>query len=532
MKIIDIRGRLFQLITKHLHLPCPKVNPRTRVILDSYKEALEAKLLPYLRSNNREHRNVFVNHYVNFDDIRVIGFDLDYTLVTYTVELQRLIYDLARDILISNYNFPSQLKHSTFDPTYPIRGLFIDQKNGVLCKMSSMQRVTLRSVYRGKTGLSDSEVEALYGGSRHISTLEMKTMKPLNDQYGMAEACLYADTIECLEYHRRNTGELYSASAVVDDVRAAIETVHVSGVMHSTVTADLSRYVEPSPKLPDLLESLKSEDKKLFLLTNSGFTYAEKAMSRAMGLPPSADSYEWRQLFDLISCSARKPDFYTSNRPFRRWNTETRSPAATPVMDLKKGEVYIGGSLQILHRIKPWRGKEVLYVGDNLWADLVEAGRTQGWHTACVIAEMHHEIGVQRSEEFIELVRLRSKTRQLLYYIQKELEDERRRQGAGTLEDEELHFLREVDSALKAINVEISALFNPRFGSVFRTDGNATYFASCVRRYADLYMSNVCDLLEYNPRHRFYPSSPNLMDHDQRGWPVDDIFTQKMDLMS
>jgi hypothetical protein len=47
--------------------------------------------------------------------------------------------------------------------------------------------------------------------------------------------------------------------------------------------------------------------------------------------------------------------------------------------------------------------------------------------------------------------------------------------------------------------------FNPRFGSMFRTHHNPTYFSRRLGRFADLYMSSPEALLEYSVHHTFYP---------------------------
>lgn len=39
---------------------------------------------------------------------------------------------------------------------------------------------------------------------------------------------------------------------------------------------------------------------------------------------------------------------------------------------LMPGEVYAGGSVFALKRAMGWHGRRVLYVGDNLFADLVQ----------------------------------------------------------------------------------------------------------------------------------------------------------------
>lgn len=60
----------------------------------------------------------------------------------------------------------------------------------------------------------------------------------------------------------------------------------------------------------------------------------------------------------------------------------------------------------------------------------------------------------------------------------------------------------------------MSQLFNKHFGSTFRTDGSPSMFAFSVKRYVDLYMDNVCNLRNYSPSHRFFPSHAIHMAHD------------------
>lgn len=91
---------------------------------------------------------VFANNYVNFESIDVVGFDLDYTLVTYTESLHELIYNLAKDVLVSSYGFSERLSEKKFDPHFAIRGLSVDLQHGVLCKLSYLQKVGSKFVYK------------------------------------------------------------------------------------------------------------------------------------------------------------------------------------------------------------------------------------------------------------------------------------------------------------------------------------------------------------------------------------------------
>ena len=109
-----------------------------------------------------------------------------------------------------------------------------------------------------------------------------------------------------------------------------------------------------------------------------------------------------------------KPAFYTEdNRPFREMNTQTGRLKFTEVTRLEKGKVYTAGCLKELVQCINWRyypspqssqddddedyepyngmyltSPNVMYVGDSLFADLVDAKREYGWTTVGVIPEV------------------------------------------------------------------------------------------------------------------------------------------------
>ena len=47
-------------------------------------------------------------------------------------------------------------------------------------------------------------------------------------------------------------------------------------------------------------------------------------------------------------------------------------------------------------------------------------------------------------------------------------------------------------------------VFNPQFGSIFRTFDNPTYFTRRLNRFADIYTSSIGNLLNYPVTHTFY----------------------------
>lgn len=162
-----------------------------------------------------------------------------------------------------------------------------------------------------------------------------------------------------------------------------------------------------------------------------------------------------------------------------------------------------------------FEGKDVLYVGDNLRADLVDARRGHGWHTACIVQELDQELDVQNSAAFSSLYFLRTIIRKLISELQEQVESEVRR--SDTFIDNrhpgqnELELLDTLENELKLINNQLSTRFNPHFGSIFRTDGHQTLFAFALRRYADVYTSRATNLLHYSPVHRFFPRHSSHM---------------------
>lgn len=121
-----------------------------------------------------------------------------------------------------------------------------------------------------------------------------------------------------------------------------------------------------------------------------------------------------------------------------------------------------------------------------------------GWHTACIISELQEEMKIEYSHEFQELYYLRTLTRRFIQAIQ-ECDD----MNEETLC--EFNMILHLENELQLINSEISSLFNENFGSIFRTDGHPSIYAFAIRRYCDLYMTQITDLLNYKMHHRFYP---------------------------
>ncbi|KAF1788437.1 HAD-like domain [Phytophthora cactorum] len=392
--------------------------------------------------------------------------DYDYTLCHYSEELQHLIYAMARDYMVSKLRYPEGLSVLQYDPSFAIRGLTIDKQKGLLCKISSHQKLSNTAVFRGRHRLSRDEIMELYGGSRHISVHDRDyNMEPLNDLFSVAHACLFADVVQ----YMIDRDIEYEPIALVEDVNQAITNVHLSGEMHKEVARDLPKYIEPNPALRPLLERIRDSGKKSFLCTNSSFPYINAGLRYMLG-------DDWRELFDVVIVSARKPKFYTRQRSFRMLDIRHKQVQWHAVRALHRGEVYTQGSVYQLSKLTGWVGSRVLYIGDNLFSDLVEPSRANGWRTGAIIRKIE----------------------ELMRSIQNELRSE-------PVPQQNHAFVDQLVNVHEALQMEMENLVNVNFGSVFRADTYPSQFAFLVQRYVDIYSARLEDLLEYPSNHTFYP---------------------------
>ena len=308
-------------------------------------------LLDRVLANPRaEPLGVFANTDCYLDDIKVFGFDVDFTCVTYSQELHQLLYSTALRTLVERHSYPLGMATALqYDHTFPSRGLFFDDQHATVIKVDATQHVEV--AFRGRRELSSDEINSLYPSSGHVKYTRLNEMRFLADLFCSSEVCLISDVVQYLD----SAGLAFEPSHVYDDCVAAISDVHRSGVMYREITREPAKYILPNPNMYGLFKRLKAAGKQQFLLTNSPYQYVNAAMHHLCG------TAEWRQLFDLIICQAGKPDFYSSSRPFRRVIPETNRVDWSPLpssTDLLRGgepgQVLMGGNLASLVAMTKW----------------------------------------------------------------------------------------------------------------------------------------------------------------------------------
>lgn len=486
-----------------------------------------------VRDDGGPYDAIFANTYVDLGKVDTVGFDYDYTLVTYTDELLELIYDMALKRLVHDRNYPLEMLDAglAFDPFFSIRGLAVDRETGWICHLSYTHKVAV--AWEGREKVPTSRIYKEYRGKRALNPQERKSrLKPLNDLFSMAECCLIADTIQF--FKDRNID--YCPNNAVKDILSAIGDTHISGDFHRIVANDPGRYFDPTPHLKSVLVNLKKSGKRLIFASNSPYWYVNEGMKFVLG-------DDWINMWDTVIVNAGKPAFYTEiRRPFRQVNKENSRVLFKKVEILDPGAVYTEGCLRELTRLMglsqaadPNANLEdgavnlatsrVLYIGDSLFADLVDAKREFGWMTAAVTPEVGEEMEVQQQADYILVERTIEFLLNALRLVQAEL-------GAVERTPEDLKVLDALERLVSTWRDRETALLGNPFGSVFRARYQPSLFAHSLRRYCDLYMPSVSSLRLYSPQHRFYPEQDfRLLAHEinrlgAECWDLEDVLNE------
>jgi HAD superfamily 5'-nucleotidase-like hydrolase len=435
---------------------------------------------------------VFTNSEISLKHVDVYGFDFDYTLLQYTPEVHKLIYAMARKRLVEKLSYPHGIEAMPFDPDFAIRGLHCDVSRGLLMKIDAYNHIHLSSVHRGHQQLNKGDVLGMYGGTHiplrvtdHSWDRRDSKMVQFLDLFSIPEATLFADVMEYVS--QREKQKLFP-KYLFEDVQNTVREIHAEGLIHDAIIEDIERYTKRTPRLPEFLNRLRKERKKLFLITNSPYWFVNAGMTHALG------SSDWRELFDVVVVQAMKPSFYTnSDRPFRMLHPRSLNQTWEPVSSLEQSQTYIQGNVRDFIRMTGWTGYRVLYFGDHVFSDLADPIMQLGWKTGAIIPELKTEMERAFSPEAKRyLAEMLALEKMLNSYQECSMPD-----------------LVAVMSEWKKKRTEarrqLKVMFNPRFGSVFRTEKSPTYFSLRLSTFANLYMASLDNLMNYSLDHTFIP---------------------------
>ena len=467
-------------------------------------------------------RRIYCNRSLRLDNINWVGFDMDYTLAIYRQEeMDRLSIEATARKLVER-GFPEELATMSFRTDFAVRGLLVDKKLGNVLKMDRYKYV--KRAYHGTRELSrqerrrDYHSRRLRPGSRRYHWVDTL--------YALSEVAVFSAAVDVLEA----TGKVGDFSELFESIRECIDEAHRDGTILNQIKADLPRYVARDDELRGALHKLRSSGKRLFLLTNSNAEYTGHVLSYLLdgGDAPYA---HWRQYFDLIVTSAKKPRFFTHREPFldESGNETTR---------LDREGIYAGGNFEELEARLGVRGDQVLYVGDHIYGDVLRAKKHSAWRTIMIIQEMDAEMEAlgrcteavvqadtleelrytllselrARQSQLKQLEKLKIEAGRTGQRLAPELEAERQRERRAT--DKLRARIRSTETELFELEDAIDGAFHPYWGSLFKAGSEVSSFGDQVEEYACLYTDRVSNLLAYSPMH-YFRSHRDRMPHER-----------------
>lgn len=449
---------------------------------------------------------VFVNRSLNLKQIGLIGFDMDYTLVRYdSAAFETLAHDMAARILVRDRGYPEEIIGLEFDPARAIVGLVIDKRNGNLLKLSRFGKVKLAA-----HGLSQLDFRATRDTYQNVAVeLSDPSFLPLDTLFSISIGVLYGQLVE----FKDKGAALPDYATIAGDVSEAVDAAHRDGSIKRAVRADLERYVVRDPLVPALLERYKDYGKRLMIITNSDYEYTKAMLDYTLD-PYWKRHSSWREVFDLVVTLADKPRFF--ERPNRFLKIDPDSGLMSNHEGPVSSGLFQGGWFKPLEAGFGLDGREILYIGDHIYGDVVSIKKRCEWRTALVLDDLGAEIDSLRAASSLQSQIDAAMARK------SEIESTINRMDleryAGKPGDRKT--LESLFDESDGINAEISSrlteyrrFFNPYWGEVLRAGHEESRYAGQVEGYACIYMVKVADLYEYSPKTFFRPRR-RLLPHE------------------
>ncbi|CAK5130639.1 unnamed protein product [Meloidogyne enterolobii] len=428
---------------------------------------------------------------MKLDKIQFFGFDMDYTLAVYksprmeseasSLVLERLIY----------IGYPKEIRNFKYDPAFVVRGLWFDTMYGNLLKVDGFGNILVAA--HGLVFLTGAEIENFYPNK--FIQLSDRRIYVLNTLFNLPETNLIAllvdffDKSEEYQLTQDKTGLRHG-----DAIMSYKSIFQADADLKKKVILNIADFVEKDPRIGKLLVQLRVSGRKTFLLTNSEYEYTKAVMTFLLG-------DKWRDFFDIIIVDARKPLWFGEGTVFREVNIETGAlKIGIPIGPLRSGAVYSGA----FRRLVKAKGRDVLYIGDHIFGDVLRSKKTRGWKTFLIVPELNRELAVWTGKRdlFDQLRELEAKMADLYKNL-----------DADTRGNSEMkNILEPTLKSIREVTIKMDNEYSV-FGSLFRSGSRTTFFASQVERYADLYASS-CFNLVYYPTFYFFRAAMSLMPHE------------------
>ena len=458
-------------------------------------------------------RGVFVNRTLNMRSVEAVGYDMDYTLIHYNVDMwEGAAFDEARDLLAAQGYPVADLQ---FDPEQFTIGLVFDLKLGNVVKATRFGYVV--RAQHGNELLSFEEQRDVY--REDIVELSSSRFEFMNTLFELSRASLFTQLVALLDAKLldgvRDYFQLY------DVINEALGEAHMAGLLKAKIVADPDRFVDLDKDIVATLLDQRRARKKLALITNSDWAYTSKMMNYAVD-PYCPDGTTWRDLFDVVIVSANKPRFFSGHDPIYRVVDEDKSLLLPHTGPLEAGHVYFGGNAHLVEESLDVSGGQPLYVGDHLFGDVHVTKDVLRWRTALIARELESEVA--------DAIAFDEQQHRLEALMAEKIEKDRRQaqlrlaraKGRGAEVASELAEVTaralELDEQIAPLARAASGLGNSIWGPLMRAGNDKSLFARQVERYADAYTSRVSNL-RYETPYAYLRAARGSLPHDRVSHP-------------
>jgi len=329
-------------------------------------------------------------------------------------------------------------------------------------------------------------------------------------------------------------------------VSKALARAHASqsSRLKATVAANPEFFTQRDPpKLRATLRDQRSAGKKLALITNSGYAYTDTMMRFVCG-------EDWRSFFDVVFVSARKPNFFTTERlPCYELILPGAALQELPLLretaEARAGGVYHGGSARLVEKLFGVSANDVLYVGDHVFVDANAAKASMRWRTALVVQELEPEIRAFQAENdkrqvlrglLLRKDQLSARMNALRCHLRRYEDAASWTEAEASVVDDELsatlcrrhlaRLSREMrcldDQIAPAVRAEGEA-FNSYWGYISRAGPDKSSFQRQIEKYADIYTARVTNLLPYTPYH-YWRAYRSPLPHESDVGNIEDLY--------
>jgi len=345
----------------------------------------------------------------------------------------------------------------------------------------------------------------------------------LSTLFSVSEACLFAQLVDA--WDAGDLPEITDYADLYKRVRSTMDDQHREGHLKAEICRGFDKYVVLDPQICDTLRDQRDAGKKLMLITNSDWPYTRDVMAFAIDryLPKSMT---WRDLFDLIIVSARKPDFFTSRSPLLE--VVDQEGLLRPMINAPEpGKLYFGGNASVVEDYLGLSGDQILYVGDHFFGDVHATKKTLRWRTALIVRELEKELTstVTFGDDQVKLDRLMGdkevierefcSARVTVQRARKKREE--RPSGEVSALKKRIESIRarlaRLDEQISPLARAASTLGNDNWGLLMRAGNDKSYLARLVEQHADVYTSRVSNFL-YETPFAYFRSARGTLPHD------------------